>query len=252
MSAAPSSLTMLRRMTVTELRLAVREPLVGAFVFAFPIVLVLVLGGIFGETDGSFEGAKPSDYYVAAYVAVAIGAIGLVMLPGQIAAYRERGVLRRFRAAGVAGWVFPTAIALVSLVMALAAAVAIAITAWLSYGLPGLADPVRTLGFGALGAVAFVSFGTLIGWLMPSSRSAQGVGLVLFIPMFLLGGGGPPPDALTDVMNDVATWLPLTHVLRAVQEPWLDIGTGGDHALVLLAIFGVCTAAWVSLSRRAD
>lgn len=250
--ALPGSLAMLGRMTSTELRLAVREPLVLSFVFAFPVVLVLVLGGIFDEDDTAFEGAVPSDFYAAAYVAVAIGAIGLVMLPSQIASYRERGVLRRFRAAGVQAWVFPTAMAIVSLVMTALAAALVTITATLSYGLPALEAPVRTIVFGVLGAVSFVSFGTLLGWLMPGARSAQGVGLTLFIPMFLLGGGGPPPEAQTSAMNALADVLPLTHVLRAIQEPWLGIGDGANHAIVLVAMFVVSTGGWVWLSRRAE
>lgn len=250
--ALPGDLTMLGRMTLTELRLAIREPLVLSFVFAFPVVLVLVLGGIFDEGDTAFEGAVPSDFYAAAYVAVAIGAIGLVMLPTQIASYRERGVLRRFRAAGIPGWVFPTAMAIVSLVMTAVATVLVVVTAALSYGVPAVESPVRTVGFGVLAAVSFVSFGTLLGWLMPSSRSAQGVGLTLFIPMFLLGGGGPPPDAQTSVMNTLSNFLPLTHVLRAIQEPWLDIGDGTDHALILVGILIASTLGWTWLSRRAD
>ncbi len=246
----PGSFTMLGRMARTELRLASREPLVLSFVFAFPVVLVLILGGVFGEGDTAFEGAIPSDYYAAAYVAVATGAIGLIMLPTQIASYRERGVLRRFRAAGVAGWMFPTAISIVSLVMTAVAAVLVVATAAVSYGVPGVEFPAKTVLYGGLGAVAFVSFGTLLGWLMPSARSAQGIGLTLFIPSFLLGGGGPPPEVLSSTMATVARWLPLTHVLRALQEPWLDIGDGDDHAIVLVGLFVVCTSGWVFLSRR--
>jgi ABC-2 type transport system permease protein len=250
--ALPDDLTMLARMTRTELRLAAREPLVLSFVFAFPVVLVLVLGGIFEEGDTAFEGAVPSDFYAAAYVAVAIGAIGLVMLPSQIASYRERGVLRRFRAAGIAGWVFPTAMSIVSLVMTAIAAVLVIVTSAFSYGVPAVEAPVRTVGYGVLAAVSFVSFGTLLGWLMPSSRSAQGVGLTLFIPMFLLGGGGPPPEAQTSAMRTLSDYLPLTHVLRAIQEPWLGIGNGNVHAVVLVGIFIVSTAGWAWLSRQAD
>lgn len=249
--ARPGDSTMLARMFRTELRLAIREPLVLSFVFGFPVVLVLVLGGIFDEDDPAFEGAIPSDFYAAAYVAVAIGAIGLVMLPTQIASYRERGVLRRFRAAGVTGWVFPTAMAIVSLVMAAIATVLVVATAAASYGVPAVDDPFQTVAFGVVAAVSFVSFGTLLGWLMPSARAAQGVGLMLFIPMFLLGGGGPPPDVQTDAMQTLSTFLPLTHVLRAIQEPWLGLGSATDHLVVLLGIFVVSTAGWVWLSGRA-
>ena len=45
------------RLVWTEAKLVLREPLVLIFVFAFPIVTVLVLGGVFEEGDQAFEGA---------------------------------------------------------------------------------------------------------------------------------------------------------------------------------------------------
>ena len=57
----------------TELRLVAREPLVLAFVFAFPIITVLVIAGSFGADDAhSFANVNPSQWYVASYLAVVI------------------------------------------------------------------------------------------------------------------------------------------------------------------------------------
>jgi ABC-2 type transport system permease protein len=59
--------------------------------------------------------------------------------------------------------------------------------------------------------------------------------------MFLLAGGGPPPDVMSPVMNDISTVLPLTHVVRAIQEPWLGLGNGTNHLIVVGAMFVVAT-----------
>ena len=59
--------------------------------------------------------------------------------------------------------------------------------------------------------------------------------------MFLLAGGGPPPEAMGPVMNDISTVLPLTHVVRAIQEPWLGIGRGTDHLIALVAMIVAAT-----------
>ncbi len=61
--------------------------------------------------------------------------------------------------------------------------------------------------------------------------------------MFLLAGGGPPPEVMSPVMNDIGTVLPLTHVVRAIQEPWLGLGTGTDHLVVVVAMFVVADVA---------
>jgi ABC-2 type transport system permease protein len=64
--------------------------------------------------------------------------------------------------------------------------------------------------------------------------------------MFLLAGGGPPPGAMSGPMADISTWLPLTHVIRAIQEPWLGLGTNTDHIIINLAVFVVATAWWMA------
>src|SRR5690606_2953399 len=58
-------------------------------------------------------------------------------------------------------------------------------------------------------------------------------------PLYLLGGGGPPPGAMTELMRDVSEMLPLSRAVAAVQKPWLDMGSpAGD----LLAV-----GAWTAL-----
>jgi ABC-2 type transport system permease protein len=237
------------RLVAVQAKLVVREPLVLAFVFAFPVICTLILSGVFDPDDNSF-GALPSDYYAVAYIAVAIGAIGLTTVPVQVASARERGVLRRFRASGMPSWYFPATMVIVGAAMAVIAAGLVVLTSALAYGLVAPDDWARTMGSFVLAVLAFVSLGVLLGWIMPNARAAQGIGTLAFFPMFLLGGGGPPPDALSSVMNTIATWLPLTHVMRAVQEPWLALEGNTDHLVVLAAVGLASTASWWWLAEK--
>jgi ABC-2 type transport system permease protein len=240
----------LLRLAATEMKLFVREPMVLTFVFAFPVLTVLVLGGVFDDDDPNFEGALPSDYYIAAYIGVVIAAIGLVMLPVHLAAYRERGVLRRFDVSRYPRWALPAAWILVAMVITLVAVAILLATGQLVYGLP---EPDNLLGVAVgtlLGAFTFISIGIALGMVLPSARSAQGLGMLLFFPFFLLGGAGPPPDAMGDGMSSIANVVPLTHVVRSIQEPWLDLGSPGGHLVVLAALAVLATAGWVTLSAR--
>src|ERR1700729_1486463 len=102
--------TAVGRLTRTELRLMTREPLTLTFVFVFPVVTMLIIGGSFGtQPTVAFDWTNPSQWYVASYLTVVMAATGLIMLPVQLASYRERGVLRRFAAAGFPRWAFPLA-----------------------------------------------------------------------------------------------------------------------------------------------
>jgi ABC-2 type transport system permease protein len=242
-------MTTVRKLVVTELKLLVREPLVLAFVFAFPVVTVLVLGGVFGKGDPAFNGVDPAKWYVASYVAVVIAAIGLVMLPVHLASYRERGVLRRFAASGFPRWSFAVAELIVGLVLTVVGCGALLATAGLVYGIPSVEDPVRTATGILAGAVAFVSLGILLGSLAPTARAAQGIGLLAFFPVFLLGGGGPPPHAMTSVMRGLAQLIPLTHVTRAIQQPWLGLGTGAANLAIVVGVAILASLASVRAVR---
>lgn len=237
-----------RRLFTAELRLLLRDPLTLTFVLVFPIVTMLIIGGSFGSEPNDAFPVNPAHWYVASYFTVVIGATGLIMLPVHIASYRERGVLRRFAAAGFPRWSF----AFAQLGMGLAAIVVsggllVAVAAPV-YGVPAVEDPLRVAAGALVGSVAFVSIGVLLGTVLPSARSAQAVGLLLFFPSFLLGVGGPPPGAMSPTLREIADKLPLALANQAIREPWLGLGTG-TGALVAVTVLAV--AAMTLAARRA-
>jgi ABC-2 type transport system permease protein len=240
--------TAVGRLVRAELKLMTRDPLVLTFVFAFPVVTMLIIGGAFGTApDPAFEHVNPSHWYVASYLTVVIGAIGLVMLPVHLASYRERGVLRRFAAAGFPRWSFAVAQLIVGLITTAVACALLLVVAAPVYGIPAVHDWWRVAVALPLGAIAFVSIGVLLGSLLPSARAAQAVGLLIFFPSFLLGSGGPPPHVMGSAVRHVAGPLPLTLLTNAVRAPWLGLG----HATgSLIAVAALAVAASVLAARR--
>jgi ABC-2 type transport system permease protein len=237
------------RLVRAEMKLMVRDPLVVTFVFAFPVVTMLIIGGAFGtKPDPGFDNTNPSHWYVASYMTVTIAAAGLVMLPVHLASYRERGVLRRFTAAGFPRWSFAIAQLIVGMVTIVVACALLLAVAAPVYGIPPLHSGWRVVAALLLGAVAFVSIGVLLGSLLPSARSAQAVGLLIFFPSFLPGAGGPPPKVMGSIVKLVAGPLPLTQLTDAVREPWLGIGQATGS---LIAVAGMAVLATVVAVRRA-
>jgi ABC-2 type transport system permease protein len=237
------------RLIKAEMKLMVRDPLVLTFVFAFPIVVMLIIGGAFGtKPTPGFDNTNPSHWYVASYLTVTIAAGGLVMLPVHLASYRERGVLRRFTAAGFPRWSFAIAQLVVGLVtVAVAAALLLAVAAP-TYGIPTVHSPGRVVAALVLGTIAFLSIGVLLGSLLPSARAAQAVGLLIFFPSFLLGAGGPPPNVMGSIVKAVAGPLPLSQLTDAVRDPWLGIGPANG---ALIAVAAMAVVATVIAARRA-
>ena len=238
-----------RVMTWGEIKLFLREPLTVVFAFGFPLIMLFVLAEVFGTAPSDepapnglvpWRGQSPLSYYVPGYVALAAAAAGLIMIPAHLASYRERGVLRRFRAASIpASTVFGAQIAVEGVLSALGGLLVVA-AAYAVYDLAAPADVVgAAVGF-LFGIAAFAAIGVLLGAVMPSPRAAQGAGVLLFIVMLMLCGTGPPREVMTPTMNVIADVLPLSHAVLAIQDPWLGFGWNFTQLGILIAIAVVC------------
>ncbi|MEU9047783.1 MULTISPECIES: ABC transporter permease [unclassified Kitasatospora] len=129
-------------MSRTEFRLFRREPFSVVFVLAFPLMMMVLLAAVFGNKQADAEkiqngmlvwrGVTPANYYTAASVAVIVAAIGLMTLPITLTSYRERGILRRFRASSVPAWSL-VALLTVALATFVAGTLVMALVARLAY-----------------------------------------------------------------------------------------------------------------------
>lgn len=239
------------RLAGAELRLMTREPGVLVGLVGFPLVTVLILAGVFGHTpDPDFGGVRPDQYYLAGYLGVVIAALGLITIPTHLASSRELGVLRRFRASGIGpGTLIVSEIALGTVLGTVAAAVVL-LTGASVYGLRTPEHPLGVLAWFAVGMACFLAIGGALGSLLGSGRSAAALGNLLFVPMFLLGGGGPPRAVMTSAMQRISDALPLTHVVGGLRQSWL--GTTDDpHSIWWpLAVTAMALAVSVVTARH--
>jgi ABC-2 type transport system permease protein len=234
----------LAEMTWVELKLFTREPITVVFVLVLPLVTLYVLNGVFGtETSPEvWEGRSPVDFYTSAYVALVVATVGVLSLPVQLAGYREKGVLRRFRASALPPSVLVTAHGIVAVVMGTLGAALLVVVSRLGYGAALPQDwPAVLLAF-ALVTMAFAALGALLGSVMPTARAAQGVGVLLFFVFMMLGGAGPPREVLPDATRAIGDVVPLTYAARLLRGPWLGDGLDWTAAAVMIGLLAVSAA----------
>ena len=230
----------LLKLTWIEMKLFIREPITMVFTFALPVILVLVMGGVFGNTpdpDGSiYRGVGPMDYYVPAYIGLIIASIGVVAMPVHLTGYRERGVLRRLKASSISIWSIFGSQAIVSFAISILGGILVVVVSILTYD-AALADiPGMFILAFIISTVCFASIGILLGALFPTTRAAQGIGLLLFFVMMILSGGGPPREVMTEAMHYVADITPLRYVILLLQDPWLGFGWDIKSMFIVLGI----------------
>lgn len=240
----------LARMTRLELKLFLREPLTVLFALVLPLLVLFVMGGVFGnEAEADiYRGVGAMNYYVPAYIALVAASVGLISLPTQLAGNRERGVLKRYRASSIPSWAVVGAQVAVTFLISAVSAILLVLAAMAAYDVTGPDDPLLVVAGFALVALAFSSLGVLLGALLPSPRSAQALGVMLWFVMLMVGGAGPPPEVLTGAMKTVGDLTPLLHAVRALQDGWLGLDAGYSW-LVVAALIVVCGAASVRFFR---
>jgi ABC-2 type transport system permease protein len=231
----------------TELKLLAREPLVLVVSLLFPIMLMALLLASFSEdTEPAYAGLVATDFYVTAYLSAAVAVMGFMATPTHLASYRDSGVLRRFRAAGLPGWSLLAAqVAVMTVLTAVGAAAMIGI-AYAGFDLAAPASVAGVVVGFAAGILGFAGIGALLGSILPSARAAQGVGLLLFFGTFFMAGGGPPPDLLPAALNDVASLTPIGLLVEAIRSPW----TGGGLAVPATAALAAIAVAGFALGTR--
>lgn len=239
-------------MTRAEFRLFRREPFSIVFVLAFPLMMMMLLSAVFGNDQADardvengmlvWRGVTPANYYTTASVAVIIGALGLMTLPINLAGYRERGILRRLRASSVSTWVLVSSQVTLALLTFLSGAVLMSVVAWLAYDAELPDDVIGVVVALVFGTAAFGAIGLLLATVIRSSRSAQGIGLLLFFGLWLISGTAPPRAVLPAGLRDIGGALPLAHLVTAVQDPWFGFGWSGSD-LAVLAGYAVAAGA---------
>ena len=230
-------MNLIGKMSWLEQKLFLREPLTALFALALPLVVLFVMGGVFGNesTPEVYRGVGAMNYYVPAYVALVTASVGLISLPTHIASNRESGVLKRYRASGMPAWVLVGAQIIVTFVIAAVSAIVLVAVAVPTHDVVAPDSiPMVLAGF-AMAALTFAAIGVLLGAVLPSARAAQALGVLLWFVLLILGGAGPPPEVLTGAMSTIGDLTVLRQAIDVMQDGWLGLDPGYSW-LVIAAI----------------
>jgi len=230
--------------TWTEIKLFLREPVGAFFTLAFPLMMLFLFGTIYGnDPTPMFNGYGSVDVSIPAYTAMIIGTTGILGLTITMSAYREKGVLRRLRATPLRPYTILAAQVVVIFVMTVLGMGLLILAGNLVYGLRFDGDPFSVAAAFLLCSLSFFSLGFILAGVMPTARTGQVVGMVIFYPMLFLSGAGLPLELLPDNVRQFSNFLPLTHVVTLLRGLWIG-ESWSQHAseaiiLAILLVLGV-------------
>jgi len=243
----------LGKLIVVELKLFLRDPITLVFTLILPFLILIVMGEVFGRNAGvseMYRNVNAMDYYAPAYVGIVMAAVGLVAIPVHIAGYRERGILRRLRASSLSTMSLFTSQLAVGALITVVSVIVLMLPSVFIYHIQAPSSLPLVVAASVLALVMCCSLGAFLGFVLPSARAAQGVGMPLWFFMFMLSGGGPPRGVMTSAMQTVGKVMPQWHVTDLVQDAWLGYGWNVVASLVLLGFLVVAAAITFLAFRR--
>lgn len=229
----------LQELTWINLKLNIREPVGAFFTLAFPPLLVVLFGAMYGNDPSPVLGGHGSmDVSMPGYTAMILCTVGLMNIPITIGAYRELGVLRRYQASAMRPRVFITADVIANMLMTLLGLVLLVLFGWLLYDVSFEGNVLSFVAGVIWSGLCMFAFGYLIASLAPGARAAQVIGMVIFFPMMFLSGASIPIEILPASIQNIANYLPLTHVVTLLRGLWFGEGWG-DHLLEVAILAGI-------------
>jgi ABC-2 type transport system permease protein len=231
------------------LRASFRNPRARFFTFLFPVILLVILAGVFGNGTTTIEGVRVqlSRFYVGGILAMSIITASYAMLVVSVAGARENGILKRRRATPV-----PPAVLIAGQIVATLVTVTIMTTLLMviarvaynvSLPVPAL---VATVAAAIVGTATFASLGYAVAGLIGSADAAQPIVQVTMMPLYFISGIWIPNANLSSGLRHVASIFPVEHLASALHRASVHTSfstavSGKD--LVVLALWALAAGS---------
>lgn len=230
----------LSKMTWTEGKLFLREPVSAFFTLIFPLLMLFIFGSIYGSQPmpGGGSTQEAISNLIPAFTGMVIGMAGLMPVTITLATYRENGVLRRLQTTPVHPLVVMAAQVIVVFIMTALGVMLLFAAGRVFYDVSYQGNLLSMLAGFVLACLSFFGVGFILAGTMPSARTAQIVAMVLLYPMLILSGAAWPRELMPATAEKISTFLPLTYVVNLLRGLWLG-ESWGTHLLdvgVLLAM----------------
>jgi ABC-2 type transport system permease protein len=228
------------KLTLAETKLYFRFPIAAFFTLALLPMVLLLLGAIFGNEPGpQFGGVGFLDYAVPGFIALVIAISAVMSLPMSLTTYRERGILRRYRATPVSPAAILGAQLVTHFAMTILGMLLLILIGRLLFNLKFTGDTLGVLAAFTLGCLSFFSVGMVLAGIFPNTRVGTIIGNVILQPMVYLSGVTIPREVMSKGVQDAIQFNPLTHVVTLLQGMWRGDAWAAHQTevLVLGAVF---------------
>jgi ABC-2 type transport system permease protein len=220
------------------------------FVFAFPLLLFVLLGSVY---NGTIDGVPAAQALLAGLIGYGCANTAFAGLAIQLVGRRELGILKRLRATPLPTSTYIAATLASTFLVFLLQTLCLLVLGRVAYGTPFLTKQIGSfLAALVIGVFVFAALGVAIASVIRSAEGSSAVVNFILLPMAFLSGSFGPTRSYPQFLQAVSDVLPLTYFLDLVNAIYLH-GRGiwtEPAALAVLAGWGATGLAVAALKFR--
>ncbi|WP_127837551.1 ABC transporter permease [Clostridium prolinivorans] len=236
----------------TEFKCFTRNFLNMFFVLAFPALFLILFGEIYGNKPSSlFNGQGTIDASVPAYIGMIITVTGIMSLPLALSSYREKKILKRFKATPMSPFHILISQIIVNLFMTVIGVAILILIAKLKYDLKFNGDVIAVVLVVLLSIFCIFSIGFLIASVVNGTKAANAVANLVYFPMLFLTGATIPLETMPNSIKNISKFLPLTHSIKVLKGAWQgkSLSDYGSDIMILIAVTIICSILSIKFFR---
>lgn len=217
--------------------------------FLFPVILLLILGSIYGNPGSPSKaiGQSTAVYFLPGLTAAFIMANGVIGLTNVGSELKRNGTLRRLAATPLTKLEWLLGNVLSQTVLAFVLAALMLILGAVLYNVSVLINAYFLVML-FLGVLLFYGVGMSLAGLVKDPGAASGLSNFIAFPMMLLSGTFWPVSSMPSYLQTVARVLPLTYFADGLRNSMVSADFSG--ALTDLAVVAVFAMVLVVLGAR--
>jgi len=242
------TLRLAARQAILEQRSFWRSAEYALFTFAFPLMILLLIGAANAGSHLPGTHIKNTTVFVPGILAFSVIVAAYVNLGSKVAVLRHDGVLKRIRTTPLPSGAYLGGLLASTVVTAILITVATGLIGGLAFGaVPRAGESLALAGGLVLGTVCFASLGLAISSVITSAESAGPVAYASFLPIAIISGVFDPTfSGLPDWLSRLVAAFPVKALADVLQNAYA-VRPFPAWDLVNLALWtagGAAVAVW--------
>lgn len=238
-----------KTMLKNEMKLSLRDMNMVIFAICIPLVVLIILGVIYGNKPASPGAAYTFlEQSFGALTTIAICAGGVMGLPLVVSDYRSRKILKRFKVTPVSPAVILAVQVAIYTIYSVASLILLYIVSALFFGFHMGGSMIAFLGSYLLVMLSIFSIGMMVGGISPNSQTASVIASLLYFPMLIFSGATLPYEVMPSALQKAADILPLTQGIKLLKAA--SLGLPIENVFVPIIVMVVLAAICIGVSLR--